>query len=238
MRNISVDTFSGPLDLLLQLIEQQQLDISQISLSTVAEQYISELQKMTELPVDELADFLVIAAKLVLIKSKLMIGTEVEPDEVGLDLERQLRMYREFVEAAKKMNTLFNKRRVGYPRDSWVTMEPMFNPPERIKAGDLESIFHDVLKELEPITRLPQTVMVRTINIREKINHIKDHLLQVKQTSLRELLQHANSKTDIIITFLALLELVKQRDITLAQETMYGEVHVHALDQEPITATV
>jgi segregation and condensation protein A len=236
MRNVKVSTFNGPLDLLLQLIEQQELDITQISLSKVTEQYIAELQKMTELPVDELADFLVIAAKLVLIKSKLMIGSEVEPDEVGLDLERQLRMYREFVEAAKNVNAMFNKRKVAYPRDSWVTMEPMFNPPEHITVGELESIFHDVLKELEPITRLPQTVMVRTINIREKINHIKDHLLQVKQTSLRELLQHANSKTDIIITFLALLELVKQRDITLAQETMYGEVSVHALEQDPVNA--
>lgn len=231
MRNVKVSTFDGPLDLLLQLIKQQQLDISQVSLAVVTEQYIAELQKMEELPLDELADFLVVAAKLVLIKSRLMIGQAGETDEVGLDLERQLRMYREFVEAAKVVNKMYNHHRVLYPRESWRMIEPIFNPPQHLATADLQAMFLDVLKELEPITRLPPTVVVRAVNIREKINHIRDHLLAVPRTSLRQLLAHATTKTDIIITFLALLELVKQQTVTVAQESLYGEVTIESLPE-------
>lgn len=232
MRHVQVATFDGPLDLLLQLIEQQQLDISQISLATVTEKYIIELQAMDELPLDELADFLVVAAKLVLIKSRLMINSAGPEEDVGFDLERQLRMYREFVEAAKVVNKLFLRHRVQYPRDTWTTIDPIFNPPEHLQAGDLEAIFHDVLKELEPITRWPQTVVVRTINIREKINSIKEQLLRVERTSFRELLSEATSKTDVIITFLALLELVKQQSVTVAQADPYGEVTIATIHVE------
>lgn len=232
MRDVQDKNFNGPLDLLLQLIEKEELDISQVSLAGVTDQYIASLQAMDELPVDELADFLVIAAKLLLIKSRLLVpGAEVE-DDAGIELERQLKMYRAFVEAAKKVSTLFNKHRVLYPREGYAALEPIFNPPAHLKVDDLRSIFAEVLQELEPITRLPQTVIVRTINIRQKIEQITERLLAEKTMSFHQLLRKSNNKTEVIITFLAVLEMVKLRTAAVIQETLYADVNITALDPE------
>lgn len=233
MRHVTDQAFNGPLDLLLQLIEKEELDVSQFSLGKITDQYIAELQKMEELPVDELADFLVIAAKLLLIKSRLLLPGETIIDDAGVELERQLKMYQAFVEASKKMSTMFNRHRVLYPREGYAMLEPIFNPPQHVQVDDLRSIFGDVLKELEPITRLPQTVIVRTINIRQKIEQITEQLLQEKTTSFHTLLKRANSKTEVIITFLAMLEMVKLRTATVIQESLYADVTVTALEPEP-----
>lgn len=232
MRDVKDTTFNGPLDLLLQLIEQEELDISQVSLASVTDQYIASLQAMDELPVDELADFLVIAAKLLLIKSRLLIPGATPIDESGIELEQQLRMYRAFVEASKHVARLFNRQRVLYPREGYAAIDPIFNPPEHLKIDQLREIFADVLKELEPITRLPQTVIVRTINIRQKIEQITQRLLAERTMSFNELLRQSNNKTEVIITFLAVLELVKLRTATVVQESLYADVNITALNPE------
>lgn len=234
MRHVKVHTFNGPLDLLLQLIEQEELDISQISLAKVTEQYITELQKLEELPADELADFLVVAAKLLVIKSRLMVPGQSDGEDVAIDLERQLRMYQAFVEVTKKVSKLWTRHRSTWPRDGYVSIDPIFNPPEHLAVADLRELYAGVLRELEPIVRLPQTVMVRTINIRQKIEHVKSILLDQPHTSFSSLLQHAKNRTEAIITFLAVLELVKQRTATVEQTEHFGDLNIHALlNQEP-----
>ncbi len=230
MRDVKDSAFSGPLDLLLQLIEKEELDISQVSLASITDQYIASLQSMEELPIDELADFLVIAAKLLLIKSRLLIPGEIQIDDDGIELERQLKMYQAFVEASKNVAVMFNKHRVLYPREAYRMIEPIFNPPAHLQVDHLREIFANVLKELEPITRLPQTVIVRTINIRQKIEQITERLLAERTTSFHELLRQSNNKTDIIITFLAVLEMVKLRTATVIQDALYADVKVMVLD--------
>lgn len=231
MRHVQTHTFNGPLDLLLQLIEQEEMDISKVSLAKVTEEYIRELQKLDELPMDELAEFLVVAAKLLVIKSRLMIpGQEVEED-AGFDLERQLKMYQAFVQASRQLAKRFNRHKVSYARDGWAVMDPIFNPPPEVKPADLESIFRQVLHQLEPIIRLPQTVMVRTINIRQKIEQVRDLLLQQPSTSFHTLLNLAVSKTEVIVTFLAVLELVKQRTVTVSQGGAYADMDIIMIEQ-------
>ncbi|MBI3572794.1 MAG: segregation/condensation protein A [Candidatus Kerfeldbacteria bacterium] len=238
MRHVQTATFSGPLELLLSLIEQEQLDISHIALAKVTEQYIAELQKMEELPLDELADFLVVAAKLLLIKSRLMVPTAGhDDDQTGAELEQQLRLYQVFVKAAAAVDRLYRGRRTMYARDGYAMMEPIFNPPSHLTADGLAEIFHGVLRQLEPITRLPQTVMIRTINIRQKINQIKDHLLSVRRTSFHQLLGQAKNKTEAIITFLAVLELVKLQSAAVVQDRHYADMSIEILDRispEPV----
>ncbi len=226
MRQVHAHTFTGPLDLLLQLIEKDELDITQVSLAKVTEEYIAELQKLEELPVDELAEFLVVAAKLLLIKSRVMLPADTVVDDAGFELERQLKMYQAFVKAAQDVGKLFAKHRVSWPRDGYASFEPIFNPPEGLHPEAMRELYSSVLRELEPIVKLPQTVMVRTINIRQKIEHIRDHLVKVPKTSFHDLLKVAASKTEMIVTFLALLELVKQRDVTLAQENHFTDISI------------
>lgn len=236
MREIKVEQFSGPLDLLLRLIENQQLDISQVSLAAVSEQYLNELQKLEQLPVDELADFLVVAAKLLYIKSRLMVpSAAVEEEDLGADLERQLRLYKAFVDAAKQVNRLWNRHKALYPRDGYAHLEPIFNPPEKLQAADLRAMMADVLKELEPITRLPQTVLIRTINIRETISRVREQLIIARRAKFNELIARTKSKTEAIITFLALLELVKQRTVTIVQTVPHADMEIALIAQtEPM----
>lgn len=240
MRHIHDGNFNGPLDLLLQLIEQQELDITQVSLAKVTEQYITELQKLEELPMDELSEFLVVAAKLLLIKSRLMVPGESGPeDEAALDLERQLKMYKAFVDAAKDIGKMWNRHRVSYARDGYAAMEPIFNPPPHATPDALQALFHDILQDLEPIVHLPETVIIRTINIREKIGQIMERLNNGTSTSFHDLLSQATTKTEVVVTFLALLEMVKLRSVTLAQDDPYADMRIETLDAvEPELVTV
>lgn len=239
MRDISTGSFSGPLDLLLRLIEEQQMDISQVSLGTVTEQYLTALQKLEELPADELADFLVVAAKLIYIKSKLMIpSAAVDDDDLGADLERQLRLYKLFVDAARGLNRLWNRHRTIYSRDGYAHLEPIFNPPPHLQADDLRAIFRDIIKDLEPITRLPQTVLIRTINIRQTIARIREQLVTQRRARFHEMLGQAKNKTEAIVTFLAMLELVKTRTVTIAQTDRYGDMEIILLDEVPVADVV
>ncbi|MBD3251618.1 hypothetical protein GF380_04170, partial [Candidatus Uhrbacteria bacterium] len=113
---VQIEKFQGPLHLLLQLVEREELDISEISLSHVADQYVSHVQaNKGKIPPEELADFLVIAAKLVLIKSRLIIPSLVEDvEEEGPDLASQLRLYRQFMRAAEQMNERWMQGKVSY----------------------------------------------------------------------------------------------------------------------------
>lgn len=233
MRDVSVEQFAGPLDLLLSLIEQDELDISRISLGNVTEQYIAALQEMEELPAEELADFLVIAAKLVLIKSRLLLPQQDIPeDDPGFELERQLRMYKAYVDASKHIEALYAQKKMIYVRDGYTLLEPIFNPPKHITADTMKELFQNVIKELEPIARLPHTVLIRTINIRETISKIRDRLVEQGKTSFHSLLKQTKNTSEAIITFLAVLELVKQRSATVSQAGLHQDMDIEFLPPE------
>lgn len=237
MRRVQVHTFEGPLDLLLQLIEQEQLDISQISLAKVTEEYIAELQRMEELPVGELAEFLVVAAKLLVIKSRLMVPGQTDEDDAGADLERQLKLYQTFVAAAEQLGKRWNRQRVSWPRDGYASLEPIFNPPQHLTVSDLRELYAEVLHQLEPIIKLPQTVVVRTINIRQKIEQVKSLILQNSHANFHDLLRLAGSKTEAIVTFLAVLELIKQRTVEVEQDQRFGDMRISITQAEPAPTT-
>lgn len=240
MRHVQDQGFNGPLDLLLQLIEQEDLDITQVSLSKVTEQYIAELQTMEELPIDELAEFLVVAAKLLLIKSRVLLPGEPIMDDAGYELERQLKMYKAFLEASKQVDRLYKRHRVAYPRQEGGAWEPIFNPPADLTPSGMEAMFHDIVNDLAPIIKLPQTVIIRTINIRQKIVQLKESLLRQPKMSFHQLLRQAVSRTEAIITFLAVLELVKQRSVTVVQREQHADMDIEALvieEFEPVTIT-
>src|SRR5580704_8880195 len=128
MDKVKVAQFEGPLDLLLSLIEQRQLDITTIALAEVTEQFLAYLKQLEKIDPTVLADYLSIAAKLLVIKSKAILPTlELEPEEedAGFDLEAKLLLYKQFKEAAKHFKHLDNKRKQGFLRS--VTFEQKIN---------------------------------------------------------------------------------------------------------------
>lgn len=230
---IKIEKFEGPLDLLLQLIEQQQLDITEVSLSSVTEQYLNYLNQAAELNPEELADFLVVAAKLLVIKSRALLPTLAIEEEEGTDLEIQLKIYKEFYEASKILHKRILRKKFSFPRErTLINIKKVFNPPRHLTVDKMKELFLGVLKEIEQWVSLPKEVMIKTISIREKIENIKRLILAQATLSFRNILTNAKNKTEVIVTFLALLELVKQRTIIVVQEKVFEDIVITRLTQE------
>ncbi len=231
---IKIEQFEGPLDLLLQLIEQQELDITQVSLAKVTDQYIGYLDDAADIPTEELADFLVVAAKLLLIKSRHLLPELSEgEDEEGIDLEFQLKMYKEFYEASKVLQQMLNKKKFLFPRQKMIIkVDKIFNPPESLTTDTMRDLFVGVLQELAVWVSLPQQHIARTVTIRERIESIQSTIMQRAQIKFTELLASSKNKVDVIVTFLAILELVKQRTVAVVQEGMFEDIVVKRASDE------
>jgi segregation and condensation protein A len=224
-------TFSGPLDLLLKLIEKEEMDITQISLAKIADQYINYIRSASNIKPEDMADFLVIAARLLLIKSKALFPYLLpEEDEEVEDLERQLKMYKEFIDAMKVIEKMLGKKKFMFNREfnRKIVLNSLnfFSPPKNMKSGDLEMIFNDLLGKIKSVPELEEEFIERTVSIEEKIIAIQDFISAVSHTNFSSILTDSNSKTDIIVSFLALLELIKQNNVTVSQDGLFGEIEI------------
>ncbi|MEK7569961.1 MAG: ScpA family protein [Patescibacteria group bacterium] len=235
MHHVKVHTFEGPLDLLLQLIEHEELDISQVALAHVTEQYLQALEKADNISAEDLADFLVVAAKLLLIKSRILLPQlAVEGAEEATDLERQLKIFKEYLEASRNIAKIIHKRRFTFGRGKpAMLIEEKFSPPEALGVGDMRELFLSVLRDIEPVIALPKAVIEKTVSISEKIEIIRALILDKAIVSFHNIMKDSKTKTDVIVSFLALLELVKQRTIVVKQGALFTDIAIERLDSPP-----
>ncbi|HYV33535.1 MAG TPA: segregation/condensation protein A, partial [Candidatus Limnocylindria bacterium] len=214
MDKVKVAQFEGPLDLLLSLIEERQLDITTIALAEVTEQFLQYLKQLTTIDPTALADYLSIAAKLLVIKSKAILPTlevEAEEEDAGFDLEAKLLLYKQFKEVAKHLKTLDNKRKQSFERTVTFEQKISFYPDPEVTTKELHGAILSVLSGLKELDALPKAKLKEAISIQEKIDHLRVSLGNKIETSLSELLKTAKNKGEVIVTFLALLELIKQK---------------------------
>lgn len=227
MTTYKLEQFEGPLDLLLQLIKTDELDITTVSLASVAEQFVDYIQKNPDgITGEELADFLVVATQLLLLKSQLILPNIEVDDELNPEtLETQLKLYRRFVDAARQIQTKINQRMFLYSRTkSPLKFEPRFSPPEGVNGNVLADSMLAVILRLEPIVILPESVMEKTVTLHEKITHIHGLLKRSKGLSFRSLLENSRSKIEQIVSFLALLEMVKQEEVAVKQSSPFEDI--------------
>lgn len=232
MYKVKVEQFEGPLDLLLKLIEDQKLEITEVSLSQVTEQYIKILNQSTgsQVKTEELADFLVVASRLLLIKSRALLPFLQWDDEEEEDLTTQLKIYKEYLDAMKGVVDMIGKKRLAFARQKMlVKQEVEFSPPTKLTKNDLAKTFMDIIKSLDPYINLPTDIIKKSINIQEKISHIRQRLYHEATTNFSEILKDAKDKTEIIVTFLALLELIKQRTIAVTQINSFDDIRIERL---------
>ncbi len=231
MRHITLEKFEGPLDLLLQLIEKNKLNITEISLTKVTDQYLAYLEENKNIASEEVADFLVIAAKLIYLKSRYLLpDLAIAEEDDGLSLAKQLKIYRQYYLASKHINKLWLDRKLkGYSRngDYKNFIEVGFVPPQDIKPHDLRDWWLEILQRLDQVVNLPKVVMLKAISISEKIKHIKDLIAGASQLKFSELINAKNNKTEIVVSFLAILELVKQKDIVVQQDSLFTDFNIY-----------
>lgn len=242
MLDIKLEQFEGPLELLLRLIENEKLTVTEISLATVTDEYLKRLEEMSLYRhVDELADFLVIAARLLLIKSrKLLPSLSTEEEEDILDLEKRLKIYQEFHSASKVLEKMWNAHRVSFARSvrMIVPEEVHFSPPQRIDCQKLELVFRTIIAVQIVAPQTHRLTFDSRISIQDKISHIKGVLEKRIRCSFKNVVDDHSSRTEVIVSFLALLELVKQREATVSQENLFDDIHIDRLMDEKEEAYV
>lgn len=238
---VQIEHFEGPLDLLLQLVEKNELEIADIALARVADQFVDYMENSQVRP-EELADFLVVASKLVYLKSKLLMPDfEDEEMEEGMDLEAQLRQYQMFVAAAKELNEMWNAGYRSFPRPLVVRKrrEAGFVPPKGVDTTIMLELMRRVIARIEPIIRLPKASVQRAVSIHEKIRDLYGRIRRHAKVSFKQFIEGAKHKQEAIVGFLALLELIKQRFVTVDQEGIFNDInisaHPEAPDRDPLT---
>lgn len=235
MIDFTTEKFSGPLGLLLSLIESEEMDITEISLAKIADEYVSYLRANQDINPEEMADFLVVAAKLLFIKSKALLPylyTAEDEAEVD-DLERQLRMYKEFATASLKLKEILAQKRFLFlpplikNRRSQFNL-PVFTAPLKVNPALLQEVFVHLLLALmkRQEEKLPESRLEPKINIEDKISLIKKMLFDKARVNFSKLLSRAENKTEIIVSFLAVLELAKQKELVFEQGELFSEIHI------------
>lgn len=228
-----LEQFEGPLHLLLELIESEKLDISEISLAVVTENYLNFLEANPDLPAEELADFLVVASRLLLIKSKLLMPYLTLPEEEEGDLESQLKIYKEYLDASKHIEQLIGKRRFLYVHEKLPKVETGFAAPKKLTADQMRTLFVGVINRLEVVVKVPEAVIEKTVSIHEKITQIRKLVAKAENTSFRELVTGAESRIEVVVSFLALLELIKQRAIHVSQDNIFDDIVINPSSGSP-----
>ena len=239
---VRLPAFEGPLDVLLELIERRELDITRISLAMVADQFLEHLAALDHLEPGQLADFLVVASKLLLIKSRALLpgppAEEEAPEEeedVGEELARQLREYKRFKEAALALRRREEEGLQSYAR---VAPPPKIQRPlERgeLSVADLSGAFQRLLAELERSRPAPLTLKPVAISLDDRIAEVERRVAERGSATFRGLFEGAVSRLEVIVTFLALLELIKRLKVRATQEEMFGEILItpRAQPEEP-----
>jgi segregation and condensation protein A len=235
---VSLPGFQGPLDLLLQLIEKEELDINAISLVAVTDQYLRTIARLEEMEPGALADFLVIASRLLYLKSLSLLPKPqiiVEEEEDSADaLIKQLLDYRRFKQAA----ALLQEREAQGLR-AYIRTAPKPELERRLDLSnlDLNKLHLALRRVLQRIPSDPPMPRVKTypITVAEQIENVRAYLYQRQQVesahpttdqpmTFTELLSRGSTRIEVVVTFLAILELIKQRELRAEQEKTFGEI--------------
>jgi segregation and condensation protein A len=235
---VQLPVFEGPLDLLLQLIEREKLDISAISLAAVADQFLQTVRQMESVEADDLSDFLVIAVKLVWIKSRLLLpqprppSDDAEEEDPAEALARQLREYKRFKEAAAALRAIEEAGLRTYTRAAPPPeLEARLDPAGGLMA-DLLAAAHSAFAALDAdAPDIPQGMVVPfKLTIHDQIVRIRDVTAEGRRISFRSLLSGARHRLEIIVTLLAVLELIKRQAIRVSQEVAFGEISIEGVE--------
>lgn len=230
MYQVKLDKFEGPMDLLLELIQKEKLEITELSLSRVASEYLDHIRDNQSINLEHLADFLSVASRLILIKSRALLPmlkfSEEEEAEIK-DLTKQLEEYRKFKEASIKLGKIAESRKICYSREGFVAVKSIFYPPEDFNVYDFKKHFLAILSEIPIIEKLSEEIVNEVVTLEEKINELENFLRSKIQSSFSELVEKSVDKVEVIVSFLAMLEMIKQRLIEVEQTDLFEDIKLN-----------
>lgn len=229
MFEIKTQKYTGPLEKLLELIEERKLEITQINLAEVTASFLGYVKNLGETTPAVLADFLVVATRLILIKSKALLPeiqlTEEEERDIK-DLEGRLKIYKEFKRASQFIGELWSKNRQSFSRQFLMNLSEgaVFYPPKDLKTADLVGTIRKLLFSLKSI--IPEaatTVKEVIVSIEEKMKELTARFQEAVEHTFKSL-SGGKSRKEIIVSFLAILHLLKDRLVRAEQKGQFEDI--------------
>lgn len=230
------EKFEGPLDVLLELIQKKELSINEISLAKVTDEFIGYLKAMEAqggMSREQLAEFLVIASQLLLIKSRSLLPqfqATPEEEESIFELEQRLLEYQRVKELAQKLGEMSKGGPKSFSREAYSGKTPVFYPPKSLNISILANAFSKVLAAVPKIEKLVEEKLKKIISLEEKIEELQLALQEKVERAFSELISGAKEKVEIIVSFLALLELAKQKLISVEQRGLFKDITIRKTD--------
>lgn len=235
---IKTQNFEGPLGLLLHLIEKRKLFINDFSLAEVTEEYLKYVKNLGKMSPDEASSFLVVASTLLLIKSKsLLPALDLTDEEKGdiRSLEDRLRLFEIFNKLSINIKRDFGKR-IIFPPQERKNQNIVFLPDDQITKDSMMTFVHEVLNSLPKKVFLPKVEVKKVISIEEMLDRLVDRIKSTMKMSFREFSGHGSGKAEkieVIVSFLAMLELVRQGIIHADQEGEGGDILIEKRSTRP-----
>ena len=225
---IKTEVFEGPLDLLLSLIEKRKLLINDVSLAKVTDDFISYLQSREVYSIKDSSDFLIIASTLLLIKSKSLLPSlnlsEEEKTDMR-DLELKLKIYKKIKELSINIKNTFGKQIIFFPNAR--KAEPVFSPSPEMNKENISKAIFEVIKNLPKFEVKPKVKVTKVVSLEEMITNLTKRVQSSLKMSFKDFSGMGKvEKVNVIVSFLAMLELVKQGIIEVNQREKFEDIQM------------
>lgn len=245
---VKLEVFEGPLDLLLHLIDRNKIDIYDIPIAMITEQYLEYVAKMERRDMDVMSEFLVMGATLLNIKSRMLLPREEkegeEQEDPRQELVERLLEYKKYKYMSYELKDLqVDASRVLFKKptipDEVMQYQPKVNMEELI--GDLtlsrlHSIFQMVIRKqtdkIDPIRSRFNRVEKEAVTLPEKMEEIREYARKHNRFNFKELLEEQSSKIEVIVTFLGILELMKEGSLTVVQNSLFADMEMEYINKE------
>ncbi len=223
---VKLQQFEGPLPLLLELIEKQKLDITTVSLAQVADDFLAYLETGKNINLANLSEFLLIASHLILIKSKALLPffefTKEEEEDIE-DLEERLKEYRRFKKAAGELSENWLRQSVSFSKKEEKIEVVQTEMPD-INIENLFNLIQGVIKKNEKEEELEEEIIETTVSLEEKITDLRNAILKRAKISFNETVKDSKNKIEVVVSFLAVLEMLKQKFVTVKQSEAFEDI--------------
>ena len=232
---VKIDIFEGPMDLLLHLIQKDDLDIYDIPIRQITAEYLTYIDLLKELNLNVAGEFLVMASTLLQIKAKTLLPKEEgEPEEEGPDprteLVERLLEYQRYKEVSKFLSSQFENQRDVYYRGA-----PIFNKDDQILEISLQKLLEAFKRVLETAKTEVRDILVEEIPVEVRIREILDVLESKPMVSFRDLFKPGSPRKLLVVSFLALLELIRLKQVQVTQAYNFGDIHIQRIKEEEPT---
>lgn len=228
--SLKLTNFEGPLDLLLSLVKENKIEIKDIFVSQVTEQFLSYMSQLAELDVDKASEYMAIAATLIEIKSRALLPVEEEVDENGETPEgiliRQLEEYKMFKEVVGELKTCENVNRFYREPDEHVG-EEVYVTAEHLSMDGFMNAFKRILMRMQvrsETENVSHAIVKESFSVTQKVAEIKKRLSESDEVSFFEMFDENASKNEVVTTFIAVLELLKLQMVVVRQKDLFNEI--------------